>query len=768
MTKESISNAVNKMRPKAQSFLSTYSAALVLCLCLIITALSSYFIHRTLRSEQEVRFTRLTDTIVEAIQSRLRVYENLLLATQGMFYSQNLITRQEFQRFVTELNLKERFPGIQAIGYTQKVPAAQRHKHEQFVRKEGFPGYKIWPETPVREVYFSVLYIEPFDWRNQRAFGFDMFTEDIRRKAMENARDSGLPHATEKVILVQETKQQQQNGFLIYVPHYDPKATITSVEDRRKYLKGFIYAPFRMGDLISEVARENPIQFQRTQITIYDGDIAQPEKFLYGSKPPEAIEAKVPPMNATFQRTSHVTIAGAIWTIEFNATKQFEAFTTWSFPFAIFVLGSIISLLIYSVLSFSTRLRNHLQSELAEREASQREILHARFEAENANRAKTLFLANMSHEIRTPLGVIVGFSDLALDKPNLEEEIRKFLRVIKRNAQQLVTLVGEVLDLSKIEANKLEVECVKFSLPDVLQEIVSSFEVRAQEKNVRLILDLKQKIPECLFSDPTKFRQILTNLIGNAVKFTPRGFIKVIPRLHSPPIKGTIMDFEIFIEDSGIGINPENSKKLFQPFSQADASMTRKYGGTGLGLILSKKLAQLLEGDVKLVKSEPGKGSVFSFRLKAGPFEEFWNPDHKPEEFKEINKPSELKPLSGQTILLVEDALDNQVLFSTYLKSSGADFDIAKDGIEALKKVEEKNYSLVLMDIQMPNMDGHEATARLRQNKFKKPIIALTAHAFQEEKSRALEGGFDDYLTKPVSRKELIKKIVSHLKDNYQ
>jgi CheY-like chemotaxis protein len=367
----------------------------------------------------------------------------------------------------------------------------------------------------------------------------------------------------------------------------------------------------------------------------------------------------------------------------------------------------------------------------------------------------------MSHEIRTPLGVIIGFADLALDIPDTRDDVREYLRSIRRNGQQLVTLVGEVLDLSKIEANKLELESLRISLPDILDEVISSLDVRAKHKGITLTWMKAQKIPEFIVTDPTKLRQILMNLIGNAIKFTEKGEVRLTPRLISPAEPGAPIELEFLVEDTGIGIAADKQANLFKLFTQADTSTTRKYGGTGLGLVLSRQLAQIMGGSLELVRSEPGVGSAFLLRLPGGVFERLWDSNRSVERSRSQQDTD--RAIEGSLprcrILLVEDSVDNQVLISRYLKKAGAEVKIAADGAEAIEKAQTEEFDVILMDIQMPRVDGHEATRRLRDLGYQVPIIALTAHAFKEERDRALQGGFNGYLTKPVSRQTLVKTL---------
>ncbi|MES2769021.1 MAG: CHASE domain-containing protein [Bdellovibrionota bacterium] len=390
------------------------------------------------------------------------------------------------------------------------------------------------------------------------------------------------------------------------------------------------------------------------------------------------------------------------------------------------------------------------------------ELRETQIAAQDANQAKSNFLANMSHEIRTPLGIIIGYADLALEKQTkFPENLPEYLSTIKKNGEELTRIVGEVLDLSKIEANRLEIEKIKFNLPKFLDDVVSFLNLKAKEKGILLSLNKDANLPENIISDPTRLRQIITNLVGNAIKFTEKGSVTLFVRSLDNDKE---FKLAFTIEDTGIGISKDQKSKLFKPFSQADTSTTRKYGGSGLGLLLSRQLSRVMGGDLDIEWSEPLKGSRFVFTITAEPAENHesirvnWTQE-KPKN----SSSSGVVNLSDKKILVVEDSVDNQFLIQHYLKIFQAQVQISNNGQEAIDEVEKFNPDLILMDIQMPILDGYSATEQLRKLGFKKPIIALTAHAINDERDRALQSGFDDYLTKPLDKDLLAKTMQKFL-----
>jgi PAS domain S-box-containing protein len=393
-------------------------------------------------------------------------------------------------------------------------------------------------------------------------------------------------------------------------------------------------------------------------------------------------------------------------------------------------------------------------------ERSHAELEASKLAAEAANRAKSAFLANLSHEIRTPICAMVGFSEL-LNEANLPPEDRlSYGKIIARNGAQLVALIDDILDLSKIEAGFLQIECVNTSLPNLLADVGASMSMKASDKGIKLTIDTIDPLPDTILIDPIRLRQILLNLIGNAIKFTDQGGVNVKVSYRWPKASEP-GELKFVVDDTGCGISESGRDKLFIPFSQVDTTTTRKFGGTGLGLALSRRLARSLGGDVVLEESTPTKGSRFVATVSAPLLEIDVNSDAK----KAINlvkwdtNEAKKKPLSGLHILLAEDAVDSQLLITQFLKIAGAAVDIVADGATAVKKAMSDTYDVILMDVQMPVLDGYGATQALRRQGYVHPIIALTAHAMIGEKEKSLQAGCDYHLVKPVDRQHLLNTI---------
>jgi len=378
------------------------------------------------------------------------------------------------------------------------------------------------------------------------------------------------------------------------------------------------------------------------------------------------------------------------------------------------------------------------------------ELNQAKEEAEKANVAKTEFLANMSHEIRTPIGAILGFTDLMKNPENQPEDNQQFMGIVERNSHQLLRLIDDILDLSKVEAGKMTMEHIEFSLTGFLADFISIMTFKASEKGILFKTKLNTKIPTVITADPLRLKQILTNIVGNAIKFTDYGQVELVIAHQDGKL--------IFIvQDTGVGIKLSHQDKLFKPFTQADTSTSRKFGGTGLGLILSRRLAEAFGGSLILSHSAENIGTTFKIEVKVGIPK---NAHLVGKENLSVNLPDvrykEDEILKGLKVLLVEDSPDNQTLIDILLRNVGANVTIVNDGAEGVRAATLNEYDIILMDVQMPIMDGHKATQILRKSNFTKPIIALTAHAMNEERKRCIESGFTDFLTKPIKRNKLI------------
>ena len=400
-----------------------------------------------------------------------------------------------------------------------------------------------------------------------------------------------------------------------------------------------------------------------------------------------------------------------------------------------------------------------LHQEIEERRKLEEALREAKDRAEAASIAKSEFLANMSHEIRTPMNAVVGLSNILMREP-LTDRQKEFVMTLQQSADALLGLIDDLLDISKIEARSIDLEHIPFSLAQILREISGIISVRARERNIGFFIEDQRPADRNYLGDPTRLRQILLNLCSNGVKFTDTGHVKII--VQGRHRAADIDEVTLIVEDTGIGIAPEQQEGIFAKFVQADSSINRKYGGTGLGLAITKALTEILGGEIS-VESEPGKGSRFLLRFPLQLAEPVSNDAYGQTGGSAVPVENE-KPC----ILVVEDYAPNVLVVGFFLEDFGYRFDVASDGQEALEKIKQNSYAAVLMDVQMHMMNGLEATKRVRQHEQETgaprlPIIGMTAHALSGDRERCLESGMDDYISKPFNPVEFQEKLQSLL-----
>ncbi|VUD42551.1 Signal transduction histidine-protein kinase BarA [Thalassocella blandensis] len=716
------------------------SGWIVLALSLCLTIAAYWIAKEQIRIRANERFDFRSAEITSAIVERMAMYEFALRSGVALFNSSSHVSREDWRVFSESLQLSERLPGVQGIGYAIPLTAEQKASHVAEIRAAGFPEYEIKP-IGEREVYSAIIYLEPFSWRNQRAHGYDMWSNSTRREAMARAKHSGESATSGSITLVQETEEDVQKGFLTYLPVYKTKNIPTTSEARDENFQGWIYAAFRARDLMNNVqgAKDRSLYFR-----IYD-EFESEKNLLFVSNP----EMEKDVQRAELKRMENLIVQGRRWQVTYHASERsILSAAEVKQPLYVLVAALIVDVMLFYVIislhlinQYSNKKRNELEEdfeknqqsltaqakliESTEKEARtffelapdaflivnqqgvvvranqranrmfgyinkslvgcniemlvpagfreqhkhyrenfqktsmsrmmaggtalsalrddgtqlQVEInlvpielqgekhwvaaLHdvslqkqveasledAKLKAESASRSKSEFVANMSHEIRTPLNAVLGAAQL-LQRTQLDVEQSRYLAMVKSSGETLLGIINDILDFSKIEAGKMTLAEEPFSLNDVLHRLANIMSVSVNEKEINLNIVLSPDVPIHYLGDGLRLQQVLINLASNAIKFTQKGEVNIeIDLLEEDAFHSRLL---FKVSDTGIGMSEAQQQLLFSAFSQADTSITRRFGGTGLGLVISSKIVAMLGGEFT-VSSEAGNGAQFSF-----------------------------------------------------------------------------------------------------------------------------------------------------------
>lgn len=685
---------------------------------------------------------RELQVIKNGLQREISNNQSQLQTLASFVQSTPNLTRDEFSAFATDLMREQ--PAINAMSWNPLINAQQR---DEFTNKMSDiyqrPVKIIGEPLKAGDPLVVVKYISP-EQSNEAALGFNVYSNPDRKSVIDTQVGQYKLRTTPIIQLVQSVKADP--AYLMFAPVYRWRIDETRVTGAQKQISGYATGVFLASKMLERSSRSALMDMffyelhEKNSNIIFAGNTQQKERSLLDNPNLMSLELE---------------LSGQQWKMDLALKQEFLIRHQSDLSMSLYIFQIMVvafSMTLILLINNRQTVLHHMVNERT------RALESSKQQADKANLAKSQFLANMSHEIRTPLNAVIGFSQLA-KRSNDIAVLGSYIDKIASSSKTLLAIINDILDISKIESEKLLLERIQFDLHDVLTRISTMFESAANDKNISwsLIDNLPQEL--WFMGDPLRIEQILINLCSNAVKFTQHGGVSLTAELNelsTTTKESKTAQLKITVKDSGIGMSEEEQGNLFSVFSQADSSTTRKFGGTGLGLAISWELCNLMHGDISTV-SEPTKGTEFTFRL---PLEVCLSaPEEEP--VQELN----ISILAGKRILVAEDNEINQLVITEILKNIGLKVIVVDNGELAVEAVQQCHFDLVLMDCQMPVLDGYDATRQIRKLEALQdlPIIALTADVMQESKEQAVQAGFNEHLSKPIDLEKLSLCLLKYL-----
>jgi two-component system OmpR family sensor kinase len=566
---------------------------------ILVTCAIAFSTYRSADKEQELSFDSYVEKTQTEIQYRLGTYIAILRAGAGLFAANGSIDRNQFHAFANQLDVNVRFPGMQGIGYSARLAPYERTNIIDAMHQQAVSDFHIWPETPERTEYHTIIYLEPDNEQNRQALGYDMHSESIRRAAMDRARDMGIAQATGKVTLIQDTGSSPQPGFLVYFPVYRDDISHTTPQERTRALRGFVYAPFHIYDLLNSILGDNT--YPGIEFIVYDGEGIQQNTILYTSFDPK----KSIPEHPSYTDTITVKVAGRVWTMYFFSDTAFPLALSNRFIPIIVISGLFISLILFLLTRSQLRAREKAELALIQLQESEKKLRRNEERLQLLVDEKDEFISIASHELKTPLTSIKAFAQI-LERTFTQKgdtQSQAYLHRMNIQINRLSNLVMDLLDVTKIQAGKVSLRKEQFDINTLIDEVIA--DVSPATKH---IIKRKGHAQVIVTADPGRIDQVLTNFLSNAIKYSP-GNAEII--VHLEIRKNTVV---VGVQDFGVGVPKEEVDKIFDRFYQVKKNRVRHDPSLGLGLYISSEIIARHHGKI-WVESTENNGSTFYFSL---------------------------------------------------------------------------------------------------------------------------------------------------------